>query len=558
MLISYSKVMQKLLRLGTVFVLVAYGWTSFVPQALAVQGGNPEKYDTTGLTFNAGENNFCWRNSYTTGPGVTPTCSPGEERVGLFCRNKCPSGTKRNSVFKGKCMPTCPSNMTDKGATCLLTKTKYPNDKNIFKKKDFAACEKWHGAGKCVLNGASKYVKKCDAGFKAVGKQCKLEDKPDCTASGLTTGPGNNCKKVASASPIKGGKKCKSGQEKSLGRCYDKCNSSDTRLGITCWKERPPTWVRCGMGFARNKKSCASVVMDQAMSVGTVAANIATLGATSGVDKAVDGAKKVEKVPLSDWKKMKNGWETFSKTKKFKAGKAAYVAQGAVFTSLESYETNENALTDMDKVRAAAQLMSIIDISGVSGVVSAFSYPACLKYYGDGANPDAFLFAGYEMMDTSAMSKKIALPYVYKFNTVSLRSKAGNKCVAGTGDKKGAHNWVCEKGNKNQQFEIIRVEDEWVRLKNVLSGKCLEIHNPKTKNGTVISQGKCNKKTSKAHYNQMWRVEDKGNKSYQIQSRVKKQKCLDLKGANSANGTLYQQWDCKGVAAQLFEIKREN
>lgn len=75
---------------------------------------------------------------------------------------------------------------------------------------------------------------------------------------------------------------CTPDKEYDAGLCYDKCPDKMTGVGPVCWGDSPPDWVNCGMGAAVDSSTCAKMVFDQVTSVGNLALNIATLGASMG------------------------------------------------------------------------------------------------------------------------------------------------------------------------------------------------------------------------------------------------------------------------------------
>jgi hypothetical protein len=70
-----------------------------------------------------------------------------------------------------------------------------------------------------------------------------------------------------------------------------------------------------------------------------------------------------------------------------------------------------------------------------------------------------------------------------------------------------------------------------------IGGKCVDVAGANSANGTAVQLYDCNGSAA-----QQWTVANG-----QIQALGK---CLDVSGANSANGTVVQLWDCNGSAAQ--------
>lgn len=73
---------------------------------------------------------------------------------------------------------------------------------------------------------------------------------------------------------------CSSSLQQQGGLCYPKCNTGYNGVGPVCWADIPHSWVNCGMGAATTNEVCKSIIYEQLVSVGTLAFNIATFGAS--------------------------------------------------------------------------------------------------------------------------------------------------------------------------------------------------------------------------------------------------------------------------------------
>ena len=144
-------------------------------------------------------------------------------------------------------------------------------------------CEKKHGKGNCQKQGLI----------------CRPKQ-PNCKKLGLGGQLGLSCaKKVRIGNPKTG--ICNSRQEEDAGLCYKNCKSGDDGDGPVCWADKPKGWVNCGMGAAKDFKTCASVTFGQVAAVGEMALFIGSLGTSSA---ATGGAKAAtsadtEKVALT-------------------------------------------------------------------------------------------------------------------------------------------------------------------------------------------------------------------------------------------------------------------
>jgi len=97
-------------------------------------------------------------------------------------------------------------------------------------------------------------------------------------------------KKIIIGDPVTGA--CKENEDKDGGLCYPKCRKGYYGVGPVCWGEAPHRWVGCGMGAAKDSKTCAQIIFNQITSVGTLALNIATFGTSGGATAGANAATK--------------------------------------------------------------------------------------------------------------------------------------------------------------------------------------------------------------------------------------------------------------------------
>lgn len=76
-------------------------------------------------------------------------------------------------------------------------------------------------------------------------------------------------------------------------------------------------------------------------------------------------------------------------------------------------------------------------------------------------------------------------------------------------------------------------------------GKCLDVRGPSSRNGTPVQLWECVNVPQ-----QRWDIYDNG----EIRSRLDTRKCLDLRGPYDQNGADVQIWDCVGVPNQLWTV----
>jgi hypothetical protein len=73
--------------------------------------------------------------------------------------------------------------------------------------------------------------------------------------------------------------------------------------------------------------------------------------------------------------------------------------------------------------------------------------------------------------------------------------------------------------------------------------KCIDVRGPSTANGTPVQIYSCTEVPQ-----QLWTLTDGG------ELRVLGSKCLDVRGPDNANGTPLQIWDCESVPQQQWRF----
>jgi len=169
--------------------------------------------------------------------------------------------------------------------------------------------------------------------------------------------------------------------EKNAGLCYSSCSPGYTGVGPVCWGAAPNGWVECGMGAAKDKKTCAETIINQVASVGNMVVNLVTLGSSSAAEGAESAGKLAQLIPkFNEIKAFYNSNKAVIDTAK---------AGMKIKTGVESMENAINAgkspdVTVEDITRIAAEIASVIDPTGIAGVVAAYTYPKCSKYFPGG------------------------------------------------------------------------------------------------------------------------------------------------------------------------------
>lgn len=356
---------------------------------------------------------FCWKDSVPRGAGTIPsTCRGGEERVGALCYDACPAGFERNAGTVD-CVQKCPAGFNNEGLFCRRAEygrgAGYPwqwgdplNDSAMHSR-----CEAANGgAGKCEAWGAVVYPK-CAQGFSPAGCCICRPEVPNCTALGFAGQIDLSCtKKMVLASTPRSGN-CENGDHYEHGLCYKSCPEGSNGVGPVCWLPAPSNWVDCGAGAAKDSKACASVVVGQVTSVLQTAAFLVSAGSSGGASTGAGAAAKAEKLGRMQkaFNEMKRAWEATKKAYPAvekavdvaqKANTArSYASQGYKYTynAYEKvsqakeyvYDVAPSEITEEDIVRAAADIASILDPSGISSIIGAYTYPVCSKYFKPGS-----------------------------------------------------------------------------------------------------------------------------------------------------------------------------
>jgi len=334
---------------------------------------------------------FCWKDSYPRGAGTLPnSCADGQERIGLLCYDKCPSGYKRWGL---DCHQQCPSGWTNNGLYCRKSEygrgAGYPyklrDGKKNLQEKKIARCEADHGRGNCEMNGFIAYPK-CAPGYHNIGCCICRPSKPDCKALGMGHQIDLSCAKKIE---IKGTKPkigtCSSSQERKAGLCYNKCKSGYKGVGPVCWANIPDGMKGCGMGAAKDKKTCRTVVKDQVVGPLTVLVTVASLGTSTGATAAAKSSKLADALETA-----KKAEELMSKGRAGKAlkfgqdaydvGKAGYTLGKEITENVK--EGNKDAVAALETAKAAMDMAALLDPTGIAATMAAYTYPKCSAYFG--------------------------------------------------------------------------------------------------------------------------------------------------------------------------------
>lgn len=255
---------------------------------------------------------FCYKDSYERGAGVIPTgCPDGKENVGLLCYDKCQAGYSRVGV---DCASNCPTGngWSDDGLTCKVSEYGrgvgylWQFGDGFDSNGQFNRCEAAAGKGNCEQTGPTVYPK-CQQGFTVSGCCSCKPNAPNCNSLGLDSGSATSCsKKIIKGVPQN--MDCPSGMQYNAGLCYPACKADYYGAGPTCWSNPPAGWVNCGIGAAKDEKTCNDTVETQTKSSVSLVVESAAFGLGKLADISKDPAKVSEvKNELEDLKKLADG-----------------------------------------------------------------------------------------------------------------------------------------------------------------------------------------------------------------------------------------------------------
>jgi hypothetical protein len=346
---------------------------------------------------------FCWKDSYGRGVGTVPTsCAPGQERLGLLCYSNCSSGMQRAGV---DCHSTCPAGFRDDGLFCR--RAEYGRGAGYawefldgFSNAGMMSrCENDNGKGNCEMSGAIAYPK-CRPGYSAFGCCICRPNAPNCSQLGLGGQLDLSCAKVIKVGqpelgvcPGGSSNVAGSAQERDAGLCYRGCDAGYTGVGPVCWKKPPQGWVDCGMGAAKDQPTCAKVTFGQVTSVGKLALTVASLGSnlvgTAGAGAAANSGKlaalmdRYNQLVAAYNAAKANSAALQVAEKTYELGKTVQTTYTQINTAKKAAEVvtaTDLMFTAEDLARLSAEIAAIVDTSGVSDVIGAYTYPKCSKY----------------------------------------------------------------------------------------------------------------------------------------------------------------------------------
>lgn len=372
----------------------------------------PSGYKNRGATCGRGTDDYF-------APSKSAECPPGYQNMALTCF-KGPKPYGKN-CFSGTCKP----GYTSYGCFCAsetsslgLSYLKCP--RGYFKSKLTQRCHQ-----------------KCKPGYKNIGETChkplSILKMKSMTCKAGEKKLGARCYGTEGTL-----QSCLGEQgENTDGLCYPRCRPGFDGVGPLCWKRCNVGWADCGAGCAQTKSECGLAVADQVIAPLVVAANVVTLGVSAGIGhgikiggKLVKASTKVGRAFVFAVDKLqsvkpagaKEGASLMRRIFVAKTGEAieevqTRIVNAVTFQATEKYcaayaedfssQTSPeiNRIIDLNFLPKTARYLkqaygmrqlsevatsngwdiadnaisavSIVDITGISDVVSAYAKPVC-------------------------------------------------------------------------------------------------------------------------------------------------------------------------------------
>ena len=334
---------------------------------------------------------FCWRDSFTRGAGTIPSdCEYSQEKQGLLCYPKCPSGY----VGQGPvCWQSCPSGMVDNGVGCTKPAPKgrgagytWQGSDGVSSDGMLARCTAANSQG-CEMWGAIAYPK-CEAGYANFGANiCS----PVCPAG--FTDMGVSCLKPTQTRATLTAN-CPAGTNYEDGLCYSPCKTGYYGVGPVCWGTCPADKpINCAGGCAATNDVCALMITDQVTTVvgfiSDTVLTVVTAGGYSGIKTAAKQAiKKAEKFVAKETGKeiAKTALTKMAKeTGKYLKDQAQAKIEGMIV------QMGQNALALSIDPNAETETPDFewtdLDPTGLADIVKAYNHPKCDAPTGAGTLP---------------------------------------------------------------------------------------------------------------------------------------------------------------------------
>ncbi len=230
----------------------------------------------------------------------------------------------------------------------------------------------------------------CKSGYSSGGPVCWEQNAkfiPKSYGRGVGTPPAYSC----------------GSKEEDAGLCYTKCSPGYKGVGPVCWALSPPGYIECGAGFAANELQCTMVTGSQTASIGmlglaampaaSIAANRAlqSKAGTAAVEAAQKLAKLMEPLTsklapmftagaknpgkfatvMSDAQKL---WVNFFAKNGPQIKELVKVARAVKGSASAGVQSMDDQLDPIEGLRFVFTILSVVDQTPVSGLISSFAY----------------------------------------------------------------------------------------------------------------------------------------------------------------------------------------
>jgi len=230
-------------------------------------------------TPSASTTDFYWMGSYGRGVGTpVDACPAGKTQRGALCYDGCRAGYSDHGTLT--CSTDCPSGYTDMGALC-----QFDGQLSYTVGTHWDSCvsrlPRWMGH-KCI---GGVVEEGCRDGFHKLALTCWANLGVPAGMTGTAATPVKGTYNLAPVSMT-----CANGKVYDAGLCYDACRAGYHGVGPVCWANVPANAQTCGAGYARNKETCASVIMSQVLPVWSVMQDICSLSQFPFISEACTAA----------------------------------------------------------------------------------------------------------------------------------------------------------------------------------------------------------------------------------------------------------------------------
>lgn len=311
----------------------------------------------------------CWVDSYGRGAGTIPgrpaDCPDGYTNMGLTCYQG------PDTIANASVLADCPEGFINMGLTCY----RFPYSLS----HEYMVCP----TGYFKSSITKRCHRICPAGYTNTGEFCQ-RNPSTLDASAMTCHEDEIKDGIGEARCYPKVGDCGLDGEKDGGLCYKKCNKHFLGVGPVCYRECPSSLpYSCGGTCVKNAGWCSSVIIAQVMAVGQLCATITTAGLTLTGQAAVDlsglAISSVVGTAVTNWAVINSVPALMNIIRLMRAGFGVSAQEG----------DSADPLTTADVIRLTFNVLSWIDITGVSNILSSYTWPMCSTQHDDPvAKPD--------------------------------------------------------------------------------------------------------------------------------------------------------------------------